>query len=926
MGERRARLPGRSSAGCASRSDSPAEGKERMFAGMNVMTISESAALASPLGSVPGSDPGPRGQHPQKRDHCISIVTGVNSCKKKLSKRPGYMRKYVEQRLNHPTLVGVHLVSQHVENERKTCTDLSFNINTLEGHCLNNKHLRENKIAEHQNTVSNHLPAESAVVAAFRPNMITLESIRCSSDSNCQWTDSRDGSCYTGINTYSKHLPTGCLQKKDACLTQCKKEKGIDVSKPQAVTSPNKQVDGENLQRLQPWDIDEDIDSANAFISSFSFIQMSLNCSSTGVDSQDERQQNVFVSTLQFPKAEPQVRQYDVSTLARNQFCPKPLWEDVETPCLHVSQSVDIKCGMNTESKDLLSLDIDIPFLCSADSSDGSSVGSSVTSGYESSITAFDQKCNSLLRKYEPILQDCLLENRMKLKLQSLILKLQKLQKKAVQEDDYEKADKFNKKLAELKREKSSLKFQLPSYHPCIARFLQKVELQAQVAEHQNFCILNNNAGRFLLKSAEDKYSDSNPDNLQMSWSRRSRLIQDRQQLQKEITDLKERLGVLEAKDYQLSIEIEEENRLMQSYDCELPFLSTVSANELQDLNKTLEDVLPLRNKILFNAELPEDIKRLQKKEQSLSMAIKTATAKVFSSQKLCSNLCKKVSDIEIQLPTLLEAKMLAISGREFSTAKDLAEEIKSLTSERTRLEELISDLQGLTIRNAQRLEASKEDHSRLKNELEQEEGLFENNLRENVFKYLEILEDKLHSCGSQLLEKVWEADLEACQLFVRGLQLKEASYRVSEGEEYRADEEDEAIEDACSKVKDTRNCVFPSKQDWCAIQCSIPDQKEADSSKVSMKCSFNIKNTQSEVAYKGSAVDIGEQCEGISNRLLSLEDQLQMAINNHDNCLTQYLQREIQMVKETLQAMLKQLLPLEEEEEESGDFVVQSR
>ncbi|XP_067876921.1 disrupted in schizophrenia 1 protein isoform X3 [Heterodontus francisci] len=739
-----------------------------MFAGMNVMRIPESPAFDRRPRSVSGSDPGPQGQHPQKRDHCSSILTGVSTCKKKLSKRPGYMRKDVEQRLNHPTLVGVHLVSQHVENERKTCADLSFNINKLEGHCLNNlKHQRENKIAEHQNTVSNHLTAESPVVAAFRPNMIMSESIRCSPDSNCQWTDSCDGSCYTGINSCSKHLATGCLQKQDAYPTQCEKEKGIDVSKPQAVTSPNKQVKSEHLQRLQPWDIDKEIDSANAFISSFSFIQMSLNCSSINVDSKDELQKNGSVSTLQFPKAEPHLIQYHVSTLATNQFCPEPLREDVEIPCLHMCQSVDIKCGTNTEPKDKpqdyysLSLDADIPFLCSADSSDDSS-GSSVTSGYESSITAFDQKCNSLLRKYEPILQDCLLENRMKLKLQSLILKLKKLQKKAVREDDYEKADKFNKKLAELKREKSSLKFQLPSCHPCITRFLQEVKCQVQVAEHHS------NAGSFLLKNVEDKYSDSNPDSLQLSWSRRNQLIQDRQQLQKEITDLKERLAVLEAKDHQLSIEIAEESKLIQSYDRELPSLSTLSASELQDLNKTLKDILPLRNKVLLNAKLPEDIKRLQKKEQSLSMAIKTATTKVLGSQKLCSNLSKKVSDIETQTPTLFEAKVLAIS---------------------------------------------------------------ENNLKENVFKYMEVLEDKLHSYGSQLLEKVWEADLEACELFIKGLQLKEASCHASERDEYRADEEDEAIEDACSEVKDTKDGAFSTKQDWCAIPCSIPDRKENDSS-----------------------------------------------------------------------------------------------
>ncbi|XP_038656445.1 disrupted in schizophrenia 1 protein isoform X7 [Scyliorhinus canicula] len=701
-----------------------------MFAGMDV--IPQPLAPSCRPRAVSSSDSGPRGQHPQKKDHCISILTGLSSSKKKLSKRPGYMKKDVEQRLHRPTHVGVHFVSQHVENERENCTDLSFNNNRLEGYFLNNlKHLSEDKIAEHQNTILNHLGAASPIVAAFQPNMIMSESIRYS-DSNCQWTDGCGGSCYTGINTCSKPLPTGCLQKQDAGPTQCEMEKGID--------------------------------------------------------------------------------------------------------------------------------------------------------------------------------------------LQSMIQKLKKLQKKAVQEDDYEKADKFSKKLAELKREKSSLKFQLPSYQPCIARFLQEVKLQSQVAEHHN------NAGS-LLKSTEDKYSDSNPDNQHLSWSRRKQLILDRQQLQEEISDLKERLAILEAQDNQLSIEIEEESRLIHSYDCELNSLSTLSTNELQDLNKILEDVLPLRNKILFTVKLPEDIKRLQKKEQSLSTAIKTATTKVCNSQKLCSNLSKKVSGIEAQLPTLLEAKMLSISGREFSTAKDLAEEIKYLTSEKTRFEEFISELQHLSIKNAQRVEALREEYSSLRTELVQEEGLFENNLKENVFKYMEVLEDKLHSYGSQLLEKVWEADLEACQIYVRGLQLKEGNYHATEREEFQADEYNKAIEDACTEVMVIKDSVFPSKQDWCAKRCSSLHQKETDPSEVSFKCSFSIKDIQSEVAYnRGSAVDIEEECEMIRDRLLCLEGQLQMAIYNHDNSFSQYLQREIQMVKETLQAMLKQLLPLEKEEkEELGNFVINS-
>ncbi|XP_043536067.1 disrupted in schizophrenia 1 protein isoform X1 [Chiloscyllium plagiosum] len=889
-----------------------------MFDGMDI--VHESLPFADRPRSVSRSDPGPRGQNPHKRDHCISKLTGVSSCKKKLSKRPGYMRKDVEQRLNHPPLVDVQFVSPQVENERITCSNLPFNNNKLV-ECLNNlKHLRDVKTAD-QSTVSNHVAAENPVVAASRSNMMS-ENIQ-SSDSTCRWTDDCNDSCNTRIKTCFKCFSSGSLQKQDACLTQSGRDNSNAVNKPQVIASPKKQVDNENFQKLQLWNTDEEICSTNAFISSFSFIQMSLNYRSINANSKDELQQNGFVSNLQFPQAQPHLSLYQVSTLATKQFYSKPLRDTVEPPCPCLSQSVDIKCAINTESKgssqnyDSLLLDVDFPFLRSVDYSDDSS-NSSVTSGYESNITAFDQNCYSFLRKYEQILQDCLLENRMIFKHQSLILKLKKLQKKAVWEDDYEKADQFNKKLAELKRE-NSLKFQLPSSHPCIARFVQEIELQEQVAEHYN------NPGN-LLQSVEERFSDSTPHNLHMSWSRKKQLIQDRQQLQEEITDLKERLAVLEAKDHQLRLEIEEETRLVQSYDYELPSLLTLSANELQDLNKTLKDVLPLRNKILFNSKLPEDMKRLHLKEQSLIMAIKTAATKtmsiplIFTSQRLCSKLSEKASDIEMQLPILLEAKMLAISGHEFSTAKALAEEFKYLNSKKIELEELINDLQDFSIKKAQQLETIREEYNSLRAQLDQREGLFEKNLKENIFAYMKVLDDKLYSCGNQLLEKVWEADFKACQLFFKSLQLQEENFCGPERQEFQPNEDSNAVEDACIEVKDKDESTFLSKQDWC----SVPDQKETDLSKVLTKCSFSIKDTQSEITFKSSAVDIGVQCETISHKLVYLEDQLQMAMNNHDKSLTQHLQREVQMVKETLQAMLKQLLP-DEDEKELGDFIINS-
>ncbi|XP_043536081.1 disrupted in schizophrenia 1 protein isoform X3 [Chiloscyllium plagiosum] len=787
-----------------------------MFDGMDI--VHESLPFADRPRSVSRSDPGPRGQNPHKRDHCISKLTGVSSCKKKLSKRPGYMRKDVEQRLNHPPLVDVQFVSPQVENERITCSNLPFNNNKLV-ECLNNlKHLRDVKTAD-QSTVSNHVAAENPVVAASRSNMMS-ENIQ-SSDSTCRWTDDCNDSCNTRIKTCFKCFSSGSLQKQDACLTQSGRDNSNAVNKPQVIASPKKQVDNENFQKLQLWNTDEEICSTNAFISSFSFIQMSLNYRSINANSKDELQQNGFVSNLQFPQAQPHLSLYQVSTLATKQFYSKPLRDTVEPPCPCLSQSVDIKCAINTESKgssqnyDSLLLDVDFPFLRSVDYSDDSS-NSSVTSGYESNITAFDQNCYSFLRKYEQILQDCLLENRMIFKHQSLILKLKKLQKKAVWEDDYEKADQFNKKLAELKRE-NSLKFQLPSSHPCIARFVQEIELQEQVAEHYN------NPGN-LLQSVEERFSDSTPHNLHMSWSRKKQLIQDRQQLQ------------------------------------------------------------------------------------------------IFTSQRLCSKLSEKASDIEMQLPILLEAKMLAISGHEFSTAKALAEEFKYLNSKKIELEELINDLQDFSIKKAQQLETIREEYNSLRAQLDQREGLFEKNLKENIFAYMKVLDDKLYSCGNQLLEKVWEADFKACQLFFKSLQLQEENFCGPERQEFQPNEDSNAVEDACIEVKDKDESTFLSKQDWC----SVPDQKETDLSKVLTKCSFSIKDTQSEITFKSSAVDIGVQCETISHKLVYLEDQLQMAMNNHDKSLTQHLQREVQMVKETLQAMLKQLLP-DEDEKELGDFIINS-
>ncbi|XP_009585832.1 PREDICTED: disrupted in schizophrenia 1 protein-like, partial [Fulmarus glacialis] len=270
--------------------------------------------------------------------------------------------------------------------------------------------------------------------------------------------------------------------------------------------------------------------------------------------------------------------------------------------------------------------------------------------------------------------------------------------------------------------------------------------------------------------------------------------------MQKEIEDLRARLAILEAKDQQLRREIEEQDRLIQSQDCELTaLLGCVSLRELQEISKAVDDILASSYRIPFSLDLPGTIKspdsllkelpvkKIRKRERksqkpepqsavSPDCETEYSIEMVCTSQKLCSTLRRKVSDIETQLPALLEAKMLAVSGCNFGTAKDLTEEIRSLTSEKEGLEGLLNELLVLSARNVRKLERIKDDYTRLKQELEQGEATFVRDteewcggnintiisegwrlqkvddqlpsvtsVKENAEKYMEMLEDKLH-------------------------------------------------------------------------------------------------------------------------------------------------------------------------------------
>ncbi|NWV57841.1 DISC1 protein, partial [Daphoenositta chrysoptera] len=816
-------------------------------------------------------------------DHQQLMPTG-SLRKKKLAKRPGYMRPEAQQQMGFQSL--------------GACTGFSpaeFQQNNLEL-------LRCGAVS-------------SALVPAHGVTTLATTGNRSGCCGNISYCNSpRSDNTGTGV------CPAATRGKGDASAVCCTRQKShsTKVSKPPNMHALDQTEVNNNCEYQNRDGISHSAGAHDSFSSSFSFIQLSLN-SASGVNDVEGKSIEEAEIVLH-PKARGNLQK------------PEEMAETHEPlggVCCFSRSSEDLQHEHESPVSDKLQdcetvslSDIDATFSYSTDSSDAASAGSSVTSGYESSFTLSDHNWDTLMKKYEPVLQDCLLGNRSMLKLKSLILRLQRLQEKAIEEDDFDRADKFRRKLEELEKEKNSLKFQLPSRHPSVSSFLNRFMTQVQATlcwagdrwvRHEENGLCHEKEHRLLRSTFQER--------VQVSATKRNQLFQEKKRLQKEIEDLRTRLAILEGKDQQLRREIEEQDRLIQSQDSELAaLLGCVSLRELQEISKAVDDTLASSYRIPFSLDLPGAIKSLQEKEQLFSMSIKETTAKVCTSQKLCSTLRRKVSDIETQLPALLEAKMLAVSGSNFGTAKDLAEEIRSLTSEKEGLEGLLNELLVLSASNTRKLERIKDDYTRLKQELEQGETAFVTSVKENAEKYMEILEDKLHSCGSQLLQRVWEADLEACQLLIRGFQLKETSCCVFEEEENQMDEL-EMTADVPPDSEKRKEGRFLKGTEWGAVSC----HKHSELKEVMGDFSFGTEGHLSEEFFIFSA-ELGEKCEAISEKLVHLEDQLQSSACRVDEGLAQSLQREIQVVKETLQTVLVQLQSAKEAgEEKAGDFLCDS-
>uniref|UniRef100_A0A8C9UPW4 DISC1 scaffold protein n=1 Tax=Spermophilus dauricus TaxID=99837 RepID=A0A8C9UPW4_SPEDA len=475
--------------------------------------------------------------------------------------------------------------------------------------------------------------------------------------------------------------------------------------------------------------------SCENFTSSFSFIRLSLGSAGERGEAEGCLPSREAETTHQSPQemgvraTSPDGPHEDPHSL------PQPFCLTAARGLAELAQvsgrSSGLECGV------LSSLDRDTG---SSSSLDPSLAGGG---GDEGSGSGDTHGWDALLRRWEPLLQDSLLSTRKQLEVTSLRVKLQKLQEAAIEDDDFDKAELLKQRLEDLERESGGLHLRLPSRQPALRSFL--------VLGGHHHTPSSSLGGPLPGVGSVHQLCPLGS-------------------LQKEMEALQTRLSVLEAEDQRLGRELEEQEQLLwwQGWGL-MELMARLPLGQLQALGKALQDTLTTAGQLHFQAEPPEDITSLQERIKSLNLSLKEVTTEVCTNGSLCSRLRRRVSHLETQLPALREAKALAISGGHFCTAKDLAEEIRSLGREREGLEALLGKLLGLSSRSTGKLGRLREDQDRLCRELAQA------SVKEKTVKYMEVLEGNLCSCECPLLQKVWVADLEVCRLLLQSLKLQEA-------------------------------------------------------------------------------------------------------------------------------------------------------
>uniref|UniRef100_A0A2K5ZEJ9 DISC1 scaffold protein n=1 Tax=Mandrillus leucophaeus TaxID=9568 RepID=A0A2K5ZEJ9_MANLE len=214
--------------------------------------------------------------------------------------------------------------------------------------------------------------------------------------------------------------------------------------------------------------------SHGAFASSFSFIRLSLG----SAGERGEAEGCPPSREAESPCQSPQEMGAKAASLDGPHKDPRCLSRPFSLLATQVSEDLAQAAGNSSRPE------CEMHSLPDVDSGSSSSPDPSLAGcgGDGSSRSGDAHSWDTLLRKWEPVLRDCLLRNQRQVEVISLRLKLQKLQEDAVENDDYDKAEKLQQRLEDLEQEKINLHFQLPSRQPALSSFLGHLAAQVQAA------------------------------------------------------------------------------------------------------------------------------------------------------------------------------------------------------------------------------------------------------------------------------------------------------------------------------------------------------------------------------------------------------------------------------------------------------------
>uniref|UniRef100_UPI0035901FD5 disrupted in schizophrenia 1 protein n=1 Tax=Myxine glutinosa TaxID=7769 RepID=UPI0035901FD5 len=264
----------------------------------------------------------------------------------------------------------------------------------------------------------------------------------------------------------------------------------------------------------------------------------------------------------------------------------------------------------------------------------------------------------------------------------------------------------------------------------------------------------------------------------------------------------------------------------------------------------------------------PYDVKSLKEEEFSLRLGLQDLSIKFSSKQDLVFTLEQKIENLGIHLRTLEATRSIALSGGDQAWARRLGGELGRLAAEQDACGQQLAAAKHATRLLAKDVRLMQREHSALRERLYNCFVQHDESILHSARSYMVFLEAFLKSPCRPDLTQVWEADLVACQLLYQSL-----------GQTISPHHEDGM------QPENVRSLVSMAMQD---LRTSRPLEHSP--------CSQNGND------------EMLRFCDGVGERLLHLERELEYAMQTRDATIVERLQTELLAVRMLLQDLLVQL------------------